>query len=53
MVNGNPSGKFFWPSEGNNIGVAYPQFSNWAANTQTAIDWYDSSNATSSKIVSY
>ena len=53
VVNGNPSGKFFWPSEGNNIGVAYPQFSNWAANTQTAIDWYDSSNATSSKIVSY
>ena len=53
VVNGNNIGKFFWPVEGNNIGVAYPQFSNWASNIQTAIDWYDSSNAISNKIVSY
>ena len=53
VVNGNEAGKYFWPLEGVNIGLAYPQFSVWASNVQTAIDWYDSSNAASNKIVSY
>ena len=53
VVNGNSVGKWFWPIEGNNIGIAYPQFSTWGNNVQRAIDWYDSANATSSKIVSY
>jgi hypothetical protein len=35
-----------------NIGVAYPQFSVWASNLQTSVDWYDSSNA-SGNIVKY
>lgn len=53
VVNGNKVGKWFWPREGVNIGIAYPQFNLWASNTQTAIDWYDSSNSSSSKIVTY
>ena len=53
VVNGDRVGKWFWPIESNNIGIAYPEFSNWGSNVQVAIDWYDSSNAVSSKIVSY
>lgn len=53
VVNGNSIGKWFWPIEGHNIGIAYPQFSIWGSNVQTAIDWYDSSNAKRSDIVSY
>ena len=53
VVNCNKEGKFFWPVEGANIGVAYPQFSTWAANAQNAIDWHDKSNAASSAIISY
>ena len=53
IVNGDRAGKWFWPVENNNIGIAYQQFSMWASNVQVAINWYDNSNATSSKIVSY
>lgn len=53
VVNGDRTGKWFWPAENNNIGIAYQQFSMWASNVQVAINWYDSSNATSNKIVSY
>lgn len=53
VVNGDRAGKCFWPIENNNIGLAYQQFSIWASNVQRSIDWYDSANATSSKIVSY
>lgn len=53
IVNGDRAGKWFWPVENNNIGIAYQQFSMWASNVQVSINWYDSSNATSSKIVSY
>ena len=53
IINGDASFKWYWPKEGMNIGVAYPQFSTWGANVQSAIDWYDSANATSSKVVSY
>ena len=53
VVNGDINGKWFWPSEGTNIGVAYPLFSNWASNVQTYTDWYDKSNAASTKIIKY
>lgn len=53
VINGNRAGKCFWPIEANNIGIAYPQFSEWGSNVQTSIDWYDSSNAAKGKIVSY
>ncbi len=53
VVNGDRTGKFFWPAEANNIGLAYPQFSVWGSNVQSAVDWYDSANATKSKIISY
>ena len=52
VINGDTKGKWFWPIEGMNIGVAYPQFSVWASNLQTSVDWYDSSNA-SRGIVNY
>ena len=53
VVNCNRAGKWFWPKEGNNIGITYSQFSDWASNVRTYIDWYDSSNATKGRIVSY
>lgn len=52
VINGDINGKWFWPSEGINIGIAYPQFSNWASDVQTYIDWYDKSNA-SNRVISY
>ena len=52
VVNGNTKGKWFWATEGTNIGLAYPLFSTWASALQTAVDWYDNSNA-SSKVVTY
>ena len=52
VVNGDKQGKWFWPKEGINIGVAYPQFSTWASNVQSYIDWYDKQNA-SSKVITY
>ena len=51
-ISGDTRGKWFWPTEGMNIGVAYPQFSPWAADLRTHVDWYDSSNA-SNNVVTY
>lgn len=53
VINGNDERLWFWPSEGFNIGVAYPMFSIWASNVQTALDWYDSTNATPGKVVKW
>ena len=53
MVNGDQQGKWRWVKEGGNIGLAYPQFNVWASNSQTALDWYHSSNASSHRIVSW
>jgi hypothetical protein len=53
MVNGDQQGKWRWVKEGGNIGLAYPQFIVWAANAQTALDWYHSSKASSHLIVSW
>lgn len=53
VVNGNKVGKWFWPREGVNLGIAYPQFNLWASDVQTAIDWYDSSHSSSNKVITY
>ena len=53
VINGDTKGKWYWPKEGMNIGVAYPDFSKWASNLQTCIDWYDISNANGVNIISY
>lgn len=53
VVNCNKAGKWFWPKEGNNIGITYSQFSDWASDVRSNIDWYDSDNATKGRIVSY
>ena len=53
IVNGSTDRRWFWPTEGVNIGVAYPQFSNWASDMQTNLNWYDASNAVSTKVVSW
>lgn len=53
VINGSSDRRWFWPSEGVNIGVAYPQFSTWASNMLTAIRWYDSSNAAAGKVITW
>ena len=53
IVSGNVQGKWMWTKESSNIGLAYPQFSTWANNAQTALDWYNSKNASTSRIVSW
>jgi hypothetical protein len=40
-ISGSPLGKWWWPKEGSNIGLAYKFFSDWAANVNTYPDWYD------------
>ena len=52
VISGDTRGKWFWPTEGMNIGVAYAKFSPWAADLRTNVDWYDSSNA-SNNVVTY
>ena len=53
IVNGSADRRWFWSTEGVNIGVAYPQFSSWASDMHTNLKWYDASNAVSSKVVSW
>ncbi len=53
IINGNSERQWFWPVEGFNIGVAYPQFSTWASDMQTALYWYTGSNAAAGKVVSW
>ena len=50
VVNGDSYGKWRWAREGVNIGIAYPQFSDWASNLQTNTDWYCNS---SGSVISY
>lgn len=52
-VNADSEAKWRWPREGTNIGLAYLQFSTWAANQQEATDWYNRSYASSTQIVSW
>ena len=51
VINGDVRSRWFWPIEGTNIGIAYPQFSNWGANMQSNVDWYDSTNAAVNRTV--
>ena len=53
VINGSSDRRWFWPIEGINIGVAYPQFCNWASNMQTALYWYAGSNAAAGKVISW
>ena len=53
VINGSTDRRWFWPVEGINIGVAYPQFSTWASNMHTAIDWYATQNAVEGKVVTW
>ena len=53
VVSGDIQGKWMWVKEGGNIGIAYPLFSTWASNAQSALNWYHSSNASSRHIVSW
>lgn len=51
VINGSTARQWFWPVEGINIGVSYPQFSTWASDMHLAINWYAASNAAASKVV--
>ena len=53
VVNGSTDRRWFWPIEGINIGVVYPQFSTWASNMHTAIEWYAAQNAAAGKVVTW
>ena len=53
VINGSTDRLWFWPVDGINIGVAYPQFSTWASNMHTAIRWYAGENATAGKVVTW
>ena len=53
VINGSTDRRWFWPVEGVNVGVAYPQFSTWASNMHTAIEWYAAQNAVAGKVVTW
>ena len=52
-INGDENGKWYWPREGTNIGLAYLEFSTWASNKNTATYWYHSSNGSTNQIVTW
>ena len=53
VINGISDRRWFWPAEGINIGLAYPQFSLWASDMHTNLNWYNPANAISTKVVSW
>jgi hypothetical protein len=53
VINGGKDRRWFWPTEGVNIGVAYPQFSSWASDMLTNLNWYAPANAVATKVVSW
>ena len=53
VINGSSDRRWFWAKDGVNIGVAYPQFSTWASNMHTAIEWYAAQNAVDGKVVTW
>lgn len=53
VINGNKDRRWFWPVEGVNIGVAYPQFNLWASDMHTNLNWYSPTYAISTKVVSW
>lgn len=53
VINGSSDHRWFWPVEGINIGVAYPQFSTWASDMHLAIEWYSANKAAAGKVVTW
>ena len=53
VINGSSDRRWFWAKDGINIGVAYPQFSSWASNMHTAINWYAAENAADGKVITW
>ena len=53
VINGSKDRLWYWSKEGINIGVAYPMFSIWASNMQTALNWYAGINAADGKVVTW
>ena len=53
VINGSADRRWFWAKDGINIGVAYPQFSTWASNMHTAINWYAAENAVDGKVITW
>ena len=53
VINGSADRRWFWAKDGINIGVAYPQFSTWASNMHTAINWYAAENAVAGKVITW
>ena len=53
VINADSFGKWQWPKENSNIGLAYKLFGTWANNAQTALDWYKGSNASSNRVVAW
>ena len=53
VINGSSDRRWFWAKDGVNIGVAYPQFSTWASNMHTAIEWYAAQNAVDGKVITW
>ena len=53
VLNGSSDRRWFWPNEGINIGVAYPQFSTWASDMHSALDWYSAGKAAAGKVVTW
>jgi hypothetical protein len=53
VVNGDSEGKWFWPLEKMNIGLAYPLFNVWGNSITTAPDWYNKKNAASGKVLTW
>ena len=51
VVNGNSTGKWFWPKERINISTAYTGFGAWGANASSNTNWY--TNATSESVYSW
>ena len=51
VVSGSGTGKWFWPVDKMNIGLAYPLFNVWANNMLAAPDWYNEKNAANGKVL--
>ena len=51
VISGSANGKWYWPINKMNIGLAYPQFNVWGNNMVTAPNWYDEKNAASGKVL--
>ncbi|MCH5308325.1 MAG: DUF4842 domain-containing protein [Prevotella sp.] len=53
VISGDALGKWQWPIEGWNIGLAYPLFNAWASDEHSNTDWYFSGNAGNNKTISW